>query len=513
MTAGLLDGPAGESAMTEAVSRDVERRDLRVADLAFAGMVAVALALRAHYLIADGAPIGVDGGNWLSYGRALLGASVRPEGAVYPPAVPLLVTAAVTLFGLTAGVVLIGAISAVVPGVAVYALLRREAGASAPLLAGMLLLSPSAGAMASWGGYPQLIGSGIAIAGLWGLAGWLQVGNHRALVLTTASAGLLLAGSHAAAAVGLAAATALGVVALVRGGGEAARRLLIAAVGSTVVGLPLLSVYIGIGTALVGAQAAEPGMTAVSLAELPEQFSSVHLGAWPVWAAGYLLAGVALLNDRARTRLGLVTAALWLGLPALLLLTAQPRVLYEAPVVSVLGLALLTTQSRAAEKGWIRTVQLGTAAVALVLVASTGTLVAAQQRASYAVLDTDLVAAVDWVRRQTPPGATIAVPASGDAPLGWWVEGLAHRRVLAAAPLRWLNFPAERERAHAANDLFHRLGMPTREGMHRAADLDVDYVLLPKNGLRYRFRRGEHWRDHVVFDNAGVVVLEVEGHS
>lgn len=479
---------------------------LLAADLMFAAMVIVAVSARLHYLVFDGAPVGVDPGNWLAYGHALLGVTSRPEGVVYPPLVPLVVTAAVALLGPTVGIVAVGAVSAVAPGVAVYIVARQTVGSAAPLLAGILLLSPAAGAIAAWGGYPQLIGTGCVIVATWCLAGWLGDGTRRLLVAVVVGSTLVLATSHAAAAAGLAGAGGCALVALVRGGRRVAGQLVIVAVASAAAAVPLMPLYQHLLHALINFRATEPATVAVPISETPAHITVVHGGAWPVWAVGWLLACITVTRDRGRTRLGVMTAGFLVGLPALFVVTGQPRVLYEAPLVAVLGLTLATAQAQTNAR-WRSVVAV--VAVALVIVATAGMVAAPRQRAAYAVLDRDLLAAIAWMGDHSPRDATVAAPAIGNAPLGWWVEGLTRRQVVSAAPLRWLVFPAERDRARIANDLLYRLGVPTREGIRRAARLGIDYVLLAKTGPAYHPSRVERWRHHVVFDNAAAVVVKV----
>lgn len=506
MTAGILrrhvSSAAGHDDPVEPSPSALGR-----ADLVFAVMVGLAVLVRASHLVLDGAPVGVDGGNWLAFGNALLGGPARPEGVTYPPVVPLLTTAVVALLGPVGGVMAIGGVSAVAPAVAFYPVARRAVQGAAPLLAGTLLLTPATGAMAAWGGYPQLLGSALVVGGIWTLSGWLDNGDRSALLGTIAASTLVLATSHASAAVGCAAWGGVAAASLIRGGHVVRRRLLTAILLAAAAAAPLAPLYGRIVPALVSARHAEPAMAAISIGDLPARFVLVHGAAWPVWAAGCLLAITAVARDGGRTRLGVMTAGLLFGLPALFLMTGQPRVLHEIPLLAVTGVTLRVAQTRS---GGLWRALMASSAVALVVVTAAGVADAPRQQMTYAVLDGDLLAAVGWIDRHTPHDATIAVSAVRGAPFGWWVEGLSQRRVIYAAPLRWLTFKAERDRARVANGLFHRVGLPTREGIRRAERLGVDYVLLTTDGPAHRPDAVRQWRQHVVFDNAAAVVIKIE---
>jgi hypothetical protein len=54
-------------------------------------------------------PSGIDAGNWLAYGHALLGSHSRSASLVYPPLVPALSVALATVWGPLTGVQLLAA--------------------------------------------------------------------------------------------------------------------------------------------------------------------------------------------------------------------------------------------------------------------------------------------------------------------------------------------------------------------------------------------------------------------
>jgi hypothetical protein len=493
----------------------------RWAVLCFAGACVLALILRAWVLAAPGAPPGVDGGNWLAFGQALLGSSPRSASLMYPPVVPILVSTGVDGLGPTLGVAAVAALGAVAPAIGVFFVLRWSGlGWRGAVLASFLLPASAIGEEAAWGAYPQLLAAPLILCSLWLLDRWLRGGEPRALVGAAVAGALVAAVSHFAALFGTLAALAIAVCHLsTMGRGRRAMVLRRAAAGTGLVGvfaLPLASTYVRLIDAAIASRGAEPSLATIGFAELPGRFVDVHGAAWPIWAIGAVAAttGVVLLRERRRHPLWTVNAGFAAALVGTFLITREPRVLHEVPTMAVLGLGLWVR--RLGGDGGVRgREKAGAAAAALALSLALVTVVGirdfSRQRDAYAVLDGDLVQALEWIRDETPEGSLVAVSSAGDAPLGWWVEGLTRRPVLYSAPLRWLSFPEERVAAAQANHLFLALGMPTREGMQAAEALGVDYVLLAKAPPAYDSDQVRSYLGSTLpaFENGSALILRV----
>jgi len=75
----------------------VASRRITIVDLSFVLAVIVVGYFRYRILSAGGAPPTIDSGNWLAYGDEILGRGVRSTTIVYPPLVPLLTKASVSV--------------------------------------------------------------------------------------------------------------------------------------------------------------------------------------------------------------------------------------------------------------------------------------------------------------------------------------------------------------------------------------------------------------------------------
>jgi hypothetical protein len=445
---------------------------------------AVVAVVRLVILAHPRAPAGIDGGNWLAFGRDLLGTDVRSSTIVYPPVVPLLVTGAVGLLGAVRGIAAVAGLTALAPGVAVYVVLR-SAGLRwpAPVLAGLILAASVVGEPAAWGGYPQLLASGSAILFVWALDRALSSGG----AAPTLAAGLLLALTVATSHLLVVVAALAGATAVAchlvwlrspeRGLAATARTLAWVVLPS----LPFVPLYVRLAGVATSVADRDPS-TALGLGDLPGQLRVLYPD---VAAIGLVLvvAGVmapVLLLDRRRTPLWIVTVSSVVATLLAAVGAREARFLNLLPPAAALGVGLwLWDLGRHDERFLTRARNVAVAAlvVALVVQLAAGTREFRRQRDYYGILTPGLVSGIDWLRTSTPTASVVAVSPIRDVPLAWWVEGLGRRRTLPASALRWLYFPDERRRARVANEIFD-VSFPTPEGMARACAAGADYVLV-----------------------------------
>jgi hypothetical protein len=496
-----------------------DRRSGRWSLIAGVLVLAAAMVFHAVVLYGSGAPAGIDSGNWLAFGRDLVGTDVKPDGVVYPPIVPLLVLAGVSMFGPGAGIAVIGGLAAVAPAAAAFLVLRWAGlGGWAVALAAILAFAPGLGEIAAWGGYPQLLAAPAAVMLLWWLDRWIATGRRTALIVAVVGAVLVLAISHFAALVTAACVAILVAVrtaVTTRGGrGRALRRAGVALGASLVAASPLLLVYGRLAPAVLSTQAGLSAVPTLSLSRVPSRFVDIHGGA----AASVLVLGLAagvlaivLAPPHGRDTLWVLTAALLGGVVATLLWTHEPRVLYEVPLVAAVGIGALVRELLRApdRRRWVAVSAAGLLIVALGVTSVSGITVFRRQRADYAVADEAISAALRWVREATPERALVAAPALGSVPLGWWIEGLGERQAVAAAPAEWLVYPQERRIATRARRLFAALERDVAAGLREADRLGVDYLFVPKATPTYELLLVdiEAGRLEAVFENAGVVIF------
>jgi hypothetical protein len=163
-------------------------------------MVAAALvaivAWRWSLVTSFAGPIGVDSGNWLRLGQAMLG-RVDIQDVVVPPLVPLLAGSLDVLAGPLAAARLLPVAASIAPALGLWWVLRqvRRDVLSAAATIMVALVPPIASAFA-WGGVPQLLGLGVLPVALWAIAQaavmpsrrtWLWAGTATALLGATST--------------------------------------------------------------------------------------------------------------------------------------------------------------------------------------------------------------------------------------------------------------------------------------------------------------------------------------
>ena len=453
--------------------------------IVFAIVCAGLAVMRAVVLMRGGAPATVDSGNWLAFGHALLGSHVRSSTIVYPPVVPLILTSVSSVFGARVAVGLVGAVSSLAPGAAVYWVLRRsELRWSAVALAVLVTAAGSTGESTAWGGFPQLLGLGGMVVALWLLDEWLtEPTRRRGLAVGGA---LLFVGATSDIAFGATLVCAVLVVGLRTLAGadtvNRASRTLRTLPYVVLPMVPLVPLYSRLiqatrqtGPDHVGAK--------LTLSEVPSAVEFLYRDLpWP-WRLALVSAVVAplLFADRWRDRLWIVATSLLATASVTTIVLHEDRFLYLLPLGVALGLGLWARELAWAPLPFMRRFRPALAAALAVFVVAqivTGAHAFGAQRDYYGILDPGSTAAIEWISHNTPRDALIAAPTVRGAPLGWWVEGLGRRQSLLASALRWLNFPDEVRRARQANAVFTE-NFPNDATIARARHDGVDYVLVP----------------------------------
>jgi hypothetical protein len=479
-----------------------------------------AIAWRSLVLAEPGVPPGIDGGNWLAFGKDLFGENLKPSSVVYPPVVPAVITGLARLFGPTAGVSLLAGISAVAPAVAVFVLLFWTGLRwGAAILAAFLLPASAISEVAAWGGYPQLLGTAFLLLGLWFLHLWLTEGRRRDLVAFGLASLLVFATSDFNVVVGaLAASILVGIDVLGLAGRRAdtLRRAAVSALVACVAAVPFLPVYVRLVPAIADARS-EDSATALDLADLPQRFASSLGGAWPVWICGLLvLPGVLWSRRRHGSPLLVVTVAFALSTGLLMAVAQEARMLHELPILAVLAVGLWS-QPFGHSGGEAIGERVSVVVTVAVVVGFVAVVVAGQRdlinhRNFYNVLDSDSVEAINWIRSETPPGSLVAVSSVGGVPLGWWVEGLGERPTLASTQLQWLVFPEEQRRTQNANKLFRLLSVRATNALSAARKYGVDYILVVRGSAPFPTVASLAKSGHLgipSFRNSSAMVLQV----
>jgi hypothetical protein len=497
-------------------------RALRIAaalstHLAFVGVVGVVTFIRWR-LQQTPYPTGLDGGNWLALGHAILGEHIRSASIVYAPVVPLMAVAAERLFGTYGGVQALALTASAVPAVGAYVLfsvwgLRWRA----VVLAGLIASSAGTGEAMAWGGYPQLIGLGILPLFVVSLEAFLATRNlwtalPPALLLLAALATSDFVGPMTAL-VGLLYLVARYSGLVKKGEGNSLRHVVFGVGLSIVVALPVAPLYVGLVPGIAANErlklAPQP-----SLSYALEFIGSVGRDLPTFWIAALVIAIVAPLTLLAknRHRLALLSAAILLPSIATLVGGGEDRFAYFVSLGVVAGLGAwwelaerLPTWSRHSLNAALLT--------CLLIDVLVGTQVYEQQRSYYAVLNPGLVQGLTRLAAITGPREVIAVsPAPHDWELGWWVEGAAHRPAIYAGNPIWLNYTDEKIRNAIANRMFAETSFEDTE--RDAREAGAAYLFVDKEWSGY-----EQWAKNgrginpaaIVYENESVLITSTGG--
>jgi hypothetical protein len=479
-------------------------------DVCFAAVCLGVAAVRFVILTDPAAPSGIDGGNWLAFGHALLGERIRSSELVYPPVVPLVTSGLVALFGLVNGVAVMAASAAIAPALGAYVVLRRTGlGWWAFGLAALLVGAASTGEAAAWGGYPQLLGLGLLPVVGWSLLDAFDAGAVRRAVLAGVALAAIVATSYYAAIPAMAMCAVISAVAVVRRWLPPRRWLAIV----SLVLLPSVlfaPIYLRFANATIRSTPRDVRLTTDGFVD---QVALVFRDAPVFWCAAFVVAVGALVARRGSRLRGVVVSML-VAAVAIGSITREPRWMYLMPSTLVLGVGCAIAAHRSRYPAHSAARDAGAAALAVALVAVTffGLRGFGSQREFYGVMTPGLVRAIEWIDQETPARSLVAVNTARTWALGWWVEGYGHRPTLPSAALRWLLFRDERARARRANEIF-RSGIPGDARVALARRWGVDYLLVAKSWEFYDERDADRFvRRHpgsLVFENDGAVVLKV----
>jgi len=482
------------------------------------GVGALTFALLRYQVLANGgAPATVDAGNWLAYGKDLLGSALRPD-TVYPPLIPLVVLGGIQAFGVVTGVAAVAALASIAPAIAISIVLyRQKLGWWSAGLAALVLAAGATGEMTAWGGFPQLVATAFTILFLWRWDRTLREPTVRAGLISGLLLGLITASSHLILVFAVVAATLILLGHLSFGVLHSStwRRLMAVMAIVAMPSLAFIPMYLELSSTVlrnVAARSSAPSLTAWL-----HHLEFTYREAPVLWRTLLVAAGLAvlLLVSRRRETLWLLSTSMILGALILAVAAKESRYLYLLQPAAIVAIGLWVADLRSfGPQAFRSTRRVAAVGLGLAVVAQAVLGLAAfpQQRDFYSVLKPGTVVAIDWLGDMTRKDALVAVSRVGEPPLGWWVEGLARRPTLYASSLTWLNFPDEKRRARLANDIFTPT-FPSAEGLTKACQLGVSYVLVAKGWAGFDSEQIAAievvHRRAVVVNNSDAVVLSM----
>jgi hypothetical protein len=144
-----------------------------------------------------------------------------------------------------------------------------------------------------------------------------------------------------------------------------------------------------------------------------------------------------------------------------------------------------------------------------------GTQVFVIQRDYYTVLTPNVVSGIAELEARTNESQLRAVsPAAHGWPLGWWVEGAAHRKTIYAGNPIWLTYADEKTRNATANNIFGAK-TPT-DSSHQARNADAAYLFVDKDWAGYTNWigvRNDLDARMIVYENQGVMIIDTSTGS
>lgn len=480
-------------------------------DAGFAMFLVLVAGARYAGLTDQAAPATIDSGNWLAFGHALLGDSVRDPGIIYPPLVPLLTVTLASAFGPITAAGLMGAISSVAPSAGAYLAIRSSEGTSlrarwalAPLAA-LLAVTGSTGEAAAWGGFPQLIGMGLTPVLLVLVERAVREPRWRSTLAAATAMAAIPVTSHFVFTFALFSTGALVVLAWLasprgeRSGWLGSRLPHLAAIGTPVV--LVVPFYLPLVRAM-GENRVPDVDSALTIGNAIRSMEFTYRDLPVLWHLLIVLAVVipVILRRSWRSAPWRLTVATAAGVVVGSAASGEARFLYFIPLVCVFAGALwivtvVDAEAPEAAPGAVLSTRASVVpgrvmtATAVLLVGAvglqawTGAGLFADQRTYYGIVTPGLYDAIRWIRDETPEDAVIGVATVDDAPLGWWVEGLGERTTIYASPLQWLVYPDEIRRATVANEVFAP-PFPTDRSMQAARDAGMTYLLVATSSNR-----------------------------
>ena len=462
-------------------------RDGRAFALCTSLFLGLAVAVRAMVQLRWGTVTGLDTGNWLTLGHAWLGDSTTGTDSTYPPVVPVAVALLGELLSPLATFVLLGAVAtATYGGCAALVLWRAGCGWWSLPLALVLTGGSAAGEAVAWGGFPQLLGLGLALLVLYLFAELLVAPTVRT-AWTLGGATLLLGATSHLVLAEAAVASALMVLLrflspLPRPTWRGLRRLSSVYVRALVPCLLLLPLYLRL-TATVGDSfaARRDGQSRADLLHAVDLVIRELPALWRPAIVCALLLPLVLWRERHRP-LWLVSASLSLVLTLVAVASPEPRFAYLVPLLVVAAGGLLASSGPLTTRPLLHRLGVTVLAIGLAASAVRGLdTFPGQVRYYGSYVPAGTIEALDDLRSGASRDAVVLVPPVRSIPFGWWIEGYGQREAFVGSSPQWLNFPRERQRAALAVRLFSAADVLSDRWLAAVGAEGMDVVYLPAN--------------------------------
>ena len=503
----------------------------------YSGIVLFLLLLAAislyQWILISGetAPPGSDGGNWLAFSEALFGENVRAADAVYPPVFPLLLRFMLLSLSPLTALKVLGLIVSACVCIPIYLLLRTSVKPwQAAILAAFVALIDYQAEMLAWGGYPQLLGVAFVLFSIHFLLRGLYEGRA-VFIAASAFCGSLAVATHTLAALQLV--TAVGIVLIIhiyrrwRARAQLSmrpliRQILFWVILTIILIIPVIPTYVSTVSLLAGSPL---NPQEFSLLQAFFNFSSWHREYY-IWLAVAIVGSIFML--RAVFKWGqfmLAEAVFALGITSLLgLVLSEIRSLHLMEIGLLLSIGVVIRLVSAMElrrfikarRHVLHYLAVITVVVLIFVVIWFGGRRAHLAFSWYRVVDSDILAALDWARDNRDPGdVAIANETPQGGILGWWVEGYAEIPAYFAVDDRWLVFRDEKEQAEVAHNILSTdaasVEMTPSEISAMVEEHGIRFLILHKETLDIPYENLAEAGFVTGFENDEMVVLTYGG--
>jgi len=473
---------------------DVRSQRQRVGILLLILLMLVVASYRWTQFGGNAAPPGSDGGQWLAFGHELFGGdSVRAGFQFYPPFLPFAVKLVSLVISPLGALKLVGILTSVIIAIPVYLLLRTTL---TPWLSAVIAitatLTPFNNEVLCFGGYPQLLGTSFLLFSTFSLLKGFNTGQKR-WFLAAAVAAAATVGSNILPALVLVMTSCVILLILFYKLWHGSKKTLYYRfrnaflywlVPSVILSLPFSNIYFAY---LSTAESSPANPAQLTIADIAGWAGSAWLWELILWA-GILSVIAFSLPFWGKTVLNkpvlLVDAAVAILMSTFVgfLLTRELRFLafVEIGLILMTGLIPDILGSILSRQKARRFLVMLTLLFMSGLVLAVGTvghhrfLIAYDW---YEVVDTPVLAALDWLRYNEDPEAIVVTTGTERGHnYGWWIEGYAHHPAyMAGDPFLFFN-TEERAQVALAQSLL-LLETPPQEIR----------VLAERNNIRFLF--------------------------
>jgi len=464
--------------------------------------------------------MGQDIANYLSTMNAFFGHDTTGMGLLRPPLLVLPLKLFTMVFGSLTGVKVLGVLISVALGIPFYLLARRICHPWIAVAVSILFVfTPAYSSMLTWG-YITMTGIFFILLTCHFLLLMLEHPSKTNVILTGISASMI-AGFHQLSLAFFLPALVLFIVALVVFSWDRLRQtcrpLAMAMAIAVILSLPYLPIYLRL-LHLQSTAGAAPSISIVSLNQADVPFRYLPWVCGIVFASTVVIVGLAWLwrQDRNRALMigTMLLAALALSLfhppPPYLELSRRAHFYMYIPLWLIAGVVLsrLWSWHSVHSLGRLRWLPKATAIVLIIALLTSGIMWSQRQLHRglnfFGYLDNTRWGAVQWIEKNTPPEALIALYPDI---LGWWIEADAMRTTWRVADRDMTPYHFERDQSLAADRILSR-NQGLENGNLRLA-MTYPYDGIPGNPVLGVYVGGMY-QDILMFDN-GQNSLEIPG--